>query len=64
MEKLKDLIHNLFLAAIIAIVSKGVNFAGEINQNLQELNIKMAQMIDVTKDHEARIRQIEKILTK
>lgn len=64
MERLKDAIHNLFLAAIIGLVSKGVSFAGEISKNLQELNLKMAQMIDVTSDHEARIRQIEKIIRK
>lgn len=57
-----NLIHNLFLAAIIGIVGKGVTFAGEISRNLQELNIKMAQMIDVTRDHETRIREVEKAL--
>lgn len=62
MERLKDAIHNLFLAAIIGLVGKGVSFAGEISKNLQELNLKMAQMIDVTSDHEERIRQIEKII--
>jgi len=55
------------IALIIGIVSIGVSFIGEMSKNIQamagniqELSTKLGQINEVMKDHEVRIREIEK----
>lgn len=55
------------LALIIGVISLGVSFIGDMSQNLQqmaisvhELNGKMGTINEITRDHEARLREIEK----
>jgi hypothetical protein len=55
------------IALIIGIVSIGVSFIGEMSKNIQsmagniqELSTKLGQINEVMKDHEVRIRDIEK----
>jgi methyl-accepting chemotaxis protein len=66
MDLHKNLNH-LLLAAVIGVVSLGVSFIGDMSRNLQnmaqsihELNSRMGQVSDTMKDHEFRIREIEK----
>ena len=67
MNKLHDNINHLMLVLIIGVCSLGVSFIGEMSKNIQamagsiqELNTKMGQVSDTMKDHELRIREIEK----
>lgn len=67
MKYFHDNINHLMLALIIGIASLGVSFIGDMSQNLQqmaisvhELNAKMGTINEVTRDHESRIRDIEK----
>jgi methyl-accepting chemotaxis protein len=67
MKYLHDNINHLMLAMIIGIASLGVSFIGDMSQNLQqmaisvhELNTKMGTINEITRDHEIRIREIEK----
>lgn len=62
-----DNINHLMLALVIGIVSLGVSFIGDMSKNLQnmagtiqELSTKLGQINEVMKDHEIRIREIEK----
>ncbi len=55
------------LVLVIGIVSLGVSFIGDMSKNLQamagtiqELSTKLGQINEVMKDHELRIRDIEK----
>jgi hypothetical protein len=67
MEKIISSLNQLLLAAVIGVVSLGVSFIADMSRNIQamassvqELNVRMAQISDIAKDHEVRIRQIEK----
>jgi methyl-accepting chemotaxis protein len=67
MKQLHENINHLMLALVIGIVSLGVSFIGDMSKNLQamastiqELSTKLGQINEVMKDHEIRIRQIEK----
>ena len=66
-KKLHENINHLMLALIIGVASLGVSFIGDMSKNLQsmaasveQLNIRMAAVSDTMKDHEVRIRDIEK----
>lgn len=55
------------LALIIGVASLGVSFIGDMSRNIQimaasveQLNIRMATVSDTMKDHEIRIRDVEK----
>lgn len=59
------------LALIIGVASLGVSFIGDMSKNIQnmaasveQLNIRMATVSDTMKDHELRIRDIEKTTLK
>lgn len=61
-----DNINHLLIALVIAIVSIGVSFIGDMSKNIQamavniqELSTKLGQINEVMKDHEVRIRVIE-----
>lgn len=61
-----DNINHLLIALVIAIVSVGVSFIGDMSKNIQtmavniqELSTKLGQINEVMKDHETRIRVIE-----
>lgn len=67
MKQLHENINHLMIALIIGIVSVGVSFIGEMSKNIQamsgsiqELSTKLGQINEVMKDHEVRIREIEK----
>lgn len=67
MKQLHENINHLMIALVIGIVSIGVSFIGEMSKNIQtisgniqELSTKLGQINEVMKDHEARIRDIEK----
>ena len=67
MKMLHENVNHLMLALIIGIASIGVSFIGDMSRNLQEmaasvheLNAKMGAISETTKDHETRIREIEK----
>jgi len=67
MKQLHENINHLMIALIIGIVSIGVSFIGEMSKNIQsmagniqELSAKLGQINEVMKDHEVRIRDIEK----
>lgn len=67
MKQLHENINHLMIALIIGIVSIGVSFIGEMSKNIQamsgniqELSTKLGQINEVMKDHEIRIRDIEK----
>jgi hypothetical protein len=67
MDKIISSLNQLLLAAVIGVVSLGVSFIADMSRNIQamassvqELNVRMAQISDIAKDHEIRIRQIEK----
>ncbi|NBU34076.1 hypothetical protein EBS40_05610 [bacterium] len=67
MKQIHDNINHLMLALVIGIVSLGVSFIGDMSKNIQsmagtiqELSTKLGQINEVMKDHEFRIRQIEK----
>jgi hypothetical protein len=67
MKQLHENINHLMIALIIGIVSIGVSFIGEMSKNIQaisgniqELSTKLGQINEVMKDHEVRIRDIEK----
>lgn len=60
-------ISQLLLALIIGVVSLGVSFIGDMSRNMQqiavsvhELNARMGQVSDTMKDHEDRLREVEK----
>lgn len=66
----KNLDH-LLLAAIVGVVSIGVSFIGDMSRNvqqmaasIQELNVRMGQVSDTMRDHEMRIRDVEKKTTR
>jgi hypothetical protein len=67
MKQLHENINHLMIALIIGIVSIGVSFIGEMSKNIQamsgniqELSTKLGQINEVMKDHEIRIRDIER----
>jgi hypothetical protein len=67
MKQLHENVNHIMLALIIGVASLGVSFIGDMSQNLQamavsvhELNAKMGAISETTRDHEARIRDIEK----
>lgn len=67
MKQLHENINHLMIALIIGIVSIGVSFIGEMSKNIQsmagniqELSTKLGQINEVMKDHEVRIREIER----
>jgi methyl-accepting chemotaxis protein len=67
MKQLHENVNHLMLALIVGIASLGVSFIGDMSTNLQamavsvhELNAKMGAISETTRDHEARIREIEK----
>jgi len=67
MRQLHENVNHLMLALIVGIASLGVSFIGEMSNNLQamaasvhELNVKMGAISETTRDHETRIREIEK----
>jgi methyl-accepting chemotaxis protein len=67
MKQLHENVNHLMLALIIGIASLGVSFIGDMSNNLQamavsvhELNAKMGAISETTRDHEARIRAVEK----
>lgn len=67
MNKLHENINHLMLVMIIGVVSLGVSFIGEMSKNIQamagsiqELNAKMGQVSDTMRDHEGRLRHLEK----
>jgi uncharacterized membrane protein YoaK (UPF0700 family) len=67
MKQLHDNINHLMLVLVIGIVSLGVSFIGDMSKNLQnmtgtiqELSTKLGQINEIMKDHELRIRDIEK----
>jgi len=67
MKQLHENINHLMLVLVIGIVSLGVSFIGDMSKNLQnmagtiqELSTKLGQINEVMKDHELRIRDIEK----
>lgn len=71
MKKLHENINHLMLALIIGVASLGVSFIGDMSKNIQnmaasveQLNIRMATVSDTMKDHELRIRDIEKTTLK
>jgi hypothetical protein len=66
-KKLHENINHLMLALIIGVASLGVSFIGDMSKNIQimaasveQLNIRMATVSDTMKDHEVRIRDVEK----
>jgi hypothetical protein len=66
-KKFHENINHLMLALIIGVASLGVSFIGDMSKNIQnmaasveQLNIRMAAVSDTMKDHEVRIRDIEK----
>lgn len=66
MDKIIHSLNQLLLAAVIGVVSLGVSFIADMSRNIQamassvqELNVRMAQISDIAKDHELRIRNIE-----
>ena len=66
MDKIIHSLNQLLLAAVIGVVSLGVSFIADMSRNIQamassvqELNVRMAQISDIAKDHELRIRTIE-----
>jgi hypothetical protein len=68
MFKLGENLNHLLLALIIGIASFGVSYVGDIAKStqtvavsVQELNIRMAQVTEITKDHEGRLREVEKL---
>lgn len=67
MDKIIHSLNQLLLAAVIGVVSLGVSFIADMSRNIQamassvqELNVRMAQISEIAKDHELRIRTIEK----
>lgn len=67
MKQLHENVNHLMLALIVGIASLGVSFIGEMSNNLQamaisvhELNAKMGAISETARDHETRIRNIEK----
>jgi hypothetical protein len=67
MKQLHENINHLMLVLVIGIVSLGVSFIGDMSKNLQamagtiqELSTKLGQINEIMKDHELRIRDIEK----
>ena len=67
MKTLHENVNHIMLALIIGVASLGVSFIGDMSRNLQEmavsvheLNAKMGLISETTKDHESRIREIEK----
>jgi hypothetical protein len=67
MKQLHENINHLMLVLVVGIVSIGVSFIGDMSKNLQamagtiqELSTKLGQINEVMKDHELRIRDIEK----
>jgi hypothetical protein len=66
-KRLHDNINHLFLALIIGVASLGVSFIGDMSKNIQnmaasveQLNVRMAAVSDTMKDHEVRLRDVEK----
>lgn len=60
-------IEHLFLAGIIGIASLGVSFISDMSRNVQamtisvqELNAKMGLFDGTIRDHEQRLREVEK----
>lgn len=60
-------LNHLLLALVIGVVSLGVSFIGEMSKNtqqmaasIQELNVRMGQVSDTMRDHEFRLREVEK----
>jgi len=67
MKQLHENVNHLMLALIVGIASLGVSFIGDMSSNLQamavsvhELNARMGDISETTKDHETRIRGIER----
>ena len=67
MNKLHDNINHLMLALIIGVCSLGVSFIGDMSKNIQnmaasieQLNVKMGQVNETMRDHEFRLRDLEK----
>lgn len=67
MKTLHENVNHIMLALIIGVASLGVSFIGDMSRNLQEmavsvheLNAKMGTISETTRDHEIRIREIEK----
>jgi hypothetical protein len=67
MNKLHENVNHLMLALIIGVVSLGVSFIGDMSKNIQnmaasveQLNTKMGQVNDTMRDHEFRLRDLEK----
>ena len=64
---LNKAIENIFFASIIGVASIGVSFISDMSKNIQamtisvqELNSRMGQVDGIMRDHEQRIRDVEK----
>jgi methyl-accepting chemotaxis protein len=67
MNKLHENINHLMLALIIGVASLGVSFIGDMSKNIsnmaasiEQLNTKMGQVSETMRDHEFRLRDLEK----
>lgn len=67
MFKLGENINHLVLVMIVGVVSIAVSYIGDIANSMQvmalsiqELNVKMGSVSESVKDHEARIRLMER----
>lgn len=52
------------LALIIGVAGLGVTAVQDMARSVEQLNVKMGQVIETIRDHEMRIRDIEKDKTK
>lgn len=60
MKTLHDNINHLMLALIIGVAGLGVSAVQDMAKSVEQLNVKMGQVIETIRDHEMRIRDIEK----
>lgn len=60
MNKIHENINHLLLALIIGAAGLGVSAVQDMARSVEQLNVKMGQVIETIRDHEIRIRTIEK----
>lgn len=57
-------VEYIFLSAIIGLGGLAVNYIATMSENIHKMTVSMQVVSDVVKDHENRIRDLEKFQSK
>ncbi len=52
--------NQAFLSLIAGLIGVGVRYFAKMASSLQEISIKMGAVVETQKDHEVRLRLVEK----